>query len=63
MKYTNVVYDKETGRVILYESNGKWTIPEGCKLAHFENGVEPILEEDKDGRLYLVPNAILVTDY
>ena len=56
--YTNVIYDKETGKVFIFESNGQWVIPASCDIAHFENGVEPMLVEREDG-LYFNPNAIL----
>ncbi len=60
--HTNVIYDKMTGRVIVYEKNGNWVLPSHLDLAHFENGVEPAFNETKDGDLYLRPNAVIVTD-
>lgn len=61
--YTNVIYDKETGKVLIFESNGQWIIPSSCDLAHFENGTEPVLVERGDGSLYLVPNAIILNNW
>ena len=61
--YTNVIFNKETGEVLIYESNDCWVLPKGYDLAHFENGVEPVFKESNDGRLYLKPNTIVVTDY
>lgn len=61
--YTNVIFDKETGQVLICECNGEWVIPEGFEFAHFENGVEPVFTEDKRGNLYLKPNAMVITDY
>lgn len=56
--YTNVIYDKKTGRVLVIEADGHYVIPASCDIAHFENGVEPMLVEREDG-LYFNPNAIL----
>lgn len=58
--HTNVIYDRMTGRVIVYEKNGNWVLPSYLDLAHFENGFEPVLDETEDGDLYLRPNAIIV---
>lgn len=58
---TDVIYDAETYRVILAKYDGLWVLPNDWKLAHFENGVEPVLE-DIDGDTYINPNAIIVTD-
>lgn len=33
--HTNVIYDKMTGRVIVYEVNGTWVLPSYLELAHF----------------------------
>lgn len=60
--HTNVIYDKMTGRVIVYEKDGNWVLPSYLDLAHFENGCEPVFDETKDGDLYLRPNAVIVTD-
>lgn len=61
--HSNVIFDKETGQVLIYECNGEWVIPEGFELAHFENGVEPVFTEDDQGNLYLKPNAMVITNY
>ena len=61
--HTNVIFDKETGQVLIYECNGEWVIPEGFELAHFENGVEPVFTEDDQGNLYLKLNAMVIIDY
>lgn len=58
--HTNVIYDKMTGRVIVYEINGNWVLPSHLDLAHFENGVEPVFDETEDGDLYLRPNTIVI---
>lgn len=60
--HTNVIYDKMTGMVILYEIDGTWVLPSYLELAHFENGVEPVFDETEDGDLYLRPNTIIVED-
>lgn len=60
--HTNVIYDKMTGRVIVYEIDGTWVLPSYLELAHFENGMKPVFDETEDGDLYLRPNAIVVND-
>jgi hypothetical protein len=59
----NVIYDKETGKVLIYQEGKEWVLPNGYDLAHFENGVEPVFTEDNQGNLYLKPNAMVITDY
>lgn len=59
-KHTNVIYDGMTGRVIVYEVNGTWVLPSYLELAHFENGFEPVFDENEDSDLYLRPNAFVV---
>lgn len=56
--HTNVIYNRMTGRVIVYEKNGQWVIPPYLGLAHFENGCEPVFDENEDGDLYLEPDTI-----
>lgn len=58
----NVIYDKMTRRVIIYEENGKWVIPSHMDLAHYDSGSEPVFVESKDGDVYLKPNAVIVTE-
>lgn len=58
--HTNVIYDRMTGRVIMYEKNGNWVLPSYLDLAHFENGFEPVFDETEDGNLYLRPNTMIV---
>lgn len=58
-EHVNVVYDKQTCRVLVVEVNGQWMIPATCSLAHFENGVEPALIERGDGSIYFDPNVIV----
>lgn len=60
--HTNVIYDKMTGRVIVYEIDGTWVLPSYLELAHFKDGIEPVFDETEDGDLYLRPNAIVVND-
>lgn len=61
--HTNVIFNKETGEVLIYESDNYWVLPKGYDLARFENGVKPVFKEDNNGRLYLKPNAMVITDY
>lgn len=61
-KGTNVIYDKMTRRVIVYEENGHWVIPGHMGLAHYEPGAEPVFVESGDGSVYLKPNSVIVTD-
>ena len=62
-KSTNIIYNKETGRILLLQSGKEWILPTGYDVAQFENGVEPVLFRDENGHVYLKPNAIIVTDY
>lgn len=59
----NVIYNKKTGRVLIYQEGKDWVLPNGYDLAHFENGVEPVFTEDDQGNLYLKPNAMVITNY
>lgn len=59
----NVIYNKKTGRVLIYQEGKDWVFPNGYDLAHFENGVEPVFTEDDQGNLYLKPNAMVITNY
>lgn len=61
-RHTNVIYDKMTGGVIVYEVDGTWVLPSYLELAHFENGFEPIFDVTEDGCLYLRPNTFVVND-
>ena len=57
----NVVCDKKTGQVMVIECNGCYKIHNDFELLHFEGGVEPIFTRDKNGLIYLVPNAVVYT--
>jgi hypothetical protein len=61
-KFTDVIVDKETMKVIAININNEWITAKGFGVVHFENGVEPMFI-DVDGELYLKPNTIVVTDY
>lgn len=58
----NVVYDKESMRVLLYVVDHQWVMPSCWELAHYDEGSEPLFEEDEKGNLYLVPNTVIVSD-
>lgn len=62
MDYTNVIYNTDTGRILVCESNGYWTVPPGFALAHFENGMEPVMYLDEDGAACLRPNSMIITE-
>ena len=57
---TNIVYDKETRRVIVAEVNGEWVIPSNMELVSFNDGIDPVCKE-VNGYLYLSTNAIVVS--
>lgn len=59
---TNVIYERDTGRVVLVNYNDVWVIPDCWGLAHFDNGIEPVMREDPDGYVYLKPNTVIVTN-
>lgn len=56
----NVVYDKETKRVIVVETDGMWVLPKCWDLATFKNGAEPVFA-NVNGDMYIKPNAIIAT--
>jgi hypothetical protein len=56
---TNIVYDKKTGQVIIYEEDGIWVLPEAWSVRHFEGNVSPVLYQDTDGNVYLSTNSII----
>lgn len=58
--HVNVIYDKLTGRIVVYEYDGNWVLPSYLDLAHYENGAEPVIDETNDGDLYLRPNTVLI---
>ena len=60
---TNIIYNKETGRILLLQSGKEWVLPTGYDVAQFKNGVEPVLINDENGNVYLKRNTIIVTDY
>lgn len=61
---TNVLYDRYTKAVIAIEYDGTWMIPDYCELATFKDGVEPVLIETNHDRIYIKPNALIITpDY
>ena len=59
----NVIYDKKTRRVLIYQEGKDWILPNSYDLAHFENGVKPVFTDDGHGNLYLKPNALIVTKH
>ena len=60
---TNVIYEENTGRVLVLQAGKEWVVPAGYELAQFRNGVEPVLVSDEKGAVYLKPNTFIVTDY
>lgn len=47
----NVIYDKETRRVIITEMNGVWTMPGNLDVKEYPLDADVFV--DKDGDLYL----------
>ena len=60
---TNVIYEENTGRVLVLQAGEEWVVPAGYELAQIKNGVEPVLVSDEKGAVYLKPNKFIVTDY
>lgn len=57
---TNIVYDKETRRIVVAEMNGEWVIPSNMELVSFDDNVTPVCKE-VNGYLHMSTNAILVS--
>lgn len=55
----DIVYDKQTGRVMVFKCGDNWVIPATMDLASFRNGAEPSLI-DINGDIYLKPNALII---
>lgn len=48
----NVIYEKNTNKIVVIENNGVYILPKNLEIQHYEDGVEPIIG-DIDGVLYL----------
>ena len=59
MSKTNVIYDKQTYRVVAVEQSDVWILPNGLDIAHYEGDVTPIFT-DVGGNVYLNPVAVAV---
>ena len=52
-----VIYDKTTGRVLVTEQGGVWTLPAAWDVAEFRRDSE-IFSSDENGNVYLRTHAM-----
>lgn len=59
----DIIYENNTGRVVAvrHGPSDLWMIDDHFRLAHFDNGVEPVIHK-ANGDLYLSSNKLLITD-
>ena len=57
---TDVLYDKETCRVIAIRYDEMWVLPNTMGLAQFRKGAEPVLGMNDKGEMFFKPNALIL---
>ena len=57
---TDVLYDKETCRVIAIRYDEMWVLPNTMGLAQFRKGAEPVLCMNDKGEMFFKPNALIL---
>ena len=57
---TDVLYDKETCRVIAIRYDEVWVLPNTMGLAQFRRGAEPVLCINDKGEVFFKPNALIL---
>ena len=57
---TDVLYDKETCRVIAIRYDEMWVLPNTMGLAQFRRGAEPVLCITDKGEVFFKPNALIL---
>ena len=57
---TDVLYDKETCRVIAIRYDEMWVLPNTMGLAQFRKGAEPVLCINDKGEMFFKPNALIL---
>lgn len=57
---TDVLYDKETCRVIAIRYDEVWVLPNTMGLAQFRKGAEPVLCMNDKGEMFFNPNALIL---
>ena len=57
---TDVLYDKETCRVIAIRYDEMWVLPNTISLAQFRKGAEPVLCINDKGEIFFKPNALIL---
>lgn len=59
---TDVIYDKETHRIIAVRYDEVWVLPKDMGLAQFRNGSEPVLFHNDKGELFYEPNVLILNN-
>ena len=58
---TDVVYDKETNRIVAIRYDDTWVLPNTLSVAQFRNGSEPVLIiKEETGELFFKKNALIL---
>lgn len=60
MVRTDVIIEKETGRVLIYRVNDVYVLSEDVDIVSYE-GLEPILTSDYKGNMYIVQGKFLLS--
>lgn len=58
----DVIFEKGTNRVVLVRYGTQWVLPIEWDLMHFENGVEPLIQENPDGYAYVHPSGCVINN-
>ena len=58
----DVLYDKETCRIIAVRYDEVWVLPNTMDIAQFRKGAEPVLYMNDNGEMFLNPNALILNN-
>ena len=58
----DVLYDKETCRIIAIRYDEVWVLPNNMDIAQFRKGAEPVLGKNDKGEMFFKPNALILNN-
>ena len=58
----DVLYDKETCRIIAIRYDEVWVLPNNMDIAQFRKGAEPVLCKNDKGEMFFNPNALILNN-
>ena len=59
MTITDVIFDRETNKVLVMKIDDVWLLPTDLELAHFE-GAEPVFYSNEYGEMFIKDNAFIL---